>query len=355
MNTDMKKKLDVLNAVWLYDEDEDCRRMVDESAEYGVYAHEALRKHDATLHSYGEDYARAAAPQLAEEPMGLVESVLAGMPEERRGVYQGEFDSLKLSGKDTRQDYYALFGKMVRDEVRGKYAEAKAEEARQKELLEQQAADYEALIAGGLAGTITAPTPEQFALLNRGGVKWESIVRARRASGLAKGDKVNQSLAADMVEGDEVARQLVLQEVARSSKKHREEMEGENYFTSTFYGGVRTLEHFAAKVDRYLPRASTPSRELDVTRGQLRFDADGHPYEEFLTPDEQEARRKHRAAFLGDVALAREAGVAEAEEGIGWKFSHMPANLTRMALDLGEFIHPVTRAYNIAHFAEDAY
>lgn len=44
MNTDMKKKLDVLNAVWLYDEEEECRRMVDESAEYGVYAHEALRE-----------------------------------------------------------------------------------------------------------------------------------------------------------------------------------------------------------------------------------------------------------------------------------------------------------------------
>ena len=47
------KSLRVLNAVWLYDEDEECRRLVDESPEYGVYAHEALRKQDATLHSFG--------------------------------------------------------------------------------------------------------------------------------------------------------------------------------------------------------------------------------------------------------------------------------------------------------------
>ena len=119
------KSLRVLNAVWLYDEDEECRRLVDESPEYGVYAHEALRKQDATLHSFGEDYARVVAPAMADEPMGLVEQTLAGMPEARRGVYQGEFDQLRLSGKDTRQDYYALYGKLVRDEVRGQYEEQK--------------------------------------------------------------------------------------------------------------------------------------------------------------------------------------------------------------------------------------
>ena len=61
-----RKAAEVLESVWLYDEDEGCRKLVDESPEYGVYAHEALRKHDATLHSYGEDYARAVVPQMAD-------------------------------------------------------------------------------------------------------------------------------------------------------------------------------------------------------------------------------------------------------------------------------------------------
>ncbi len=359
MNTDMMNDFDgmvrraksqeVLHAVWLYDEDEAARKLVDESAEYGVYAHEALRKQDATLHSYGEDYARAVVPELAEEPMGLVEQVLDRMPEGRRGVYRGEFDRLRLSGNDRRQDYYALYARMVRDEVRGAYEARKQAEAQQKALLEQQAQEYERLIAGGMSGAITAPSPEQFELLARGGVPWESIQKARRAAGLAKGDRVSQQHAADMLEGDEIARQLVLQEVARSSKEHREDMEGSNYFSSLFwYGPLRTLEHVATKVDKYLPRSSQTDKSVDLTRPQLLTG-------EVLTSEQQETRRQHRDAFMGDVLAAREAGVAEAEKGIGWKFSHIPSNLARMGLDLGEFMHPATRAASIAQFAEESY
>ena len=111
----------VLHAVWLYDEDEECRKLVDESPEYSVYAHEVLRKMDDGLSCYGEDYARAVVPELAEEPLGLVEEALAQMPEEKAKGYQNEFDRLRFSGKDRKVDYYALYGKMVRDEVRGRY------------------------------------------------------------------------------------------------------------------------------------------------------------------------------------------------------------------------------------------
>lgn len=111
----------VLQAVWLYDEDAECRQLVDASPEYSVYKAEALRKVDAALPCFGEDYARTVAPQLAEEPMRLVEASLAAMPDARKESYRADFLNLRTRGGDTRQDYYALYGRMVRDDVRSKW------------------------------------------------------------------------------------------------------------------------------------------------------------------------------------------------------------------------------------------
>ncbi len=182
------KSLRVLNAVWLYDEDEECRRLVDESPEYGVYAHEALRKQDATLHSFGEDYARVVAPAMADEPMGLVEQTIAGMPEARRGVYQGEFDRLRLSGKDTRQDYYALYGKLVRDEVRGKWDERQQKlQELQRELDDVQGVLADALPRYAQGEELSPELMERVSKFGKPEEVFPSLKRARAAVELVRG------------------------------------------------------------------------------------------------------------------------------------------------------------------------
>lgn len=199
MNADMKKKQDVLHAVWLYDEDEECRRLVDGSAEYGVYREEVLRKQDDALPCYGEDYARAMVPEMADEPLGLVEATLAGMPEERRKVYQGELERLKLSGKDTKLDYYGLYGRLVRDEVRGQYEQQKMVQKQQAERVEAKQQELQREldeVNGGLADALPRYaqgeelSPELMERVSKFGKPEEvfpSLKRARAAVELVRG------------------------------------------------------------------------------------------------------------------------------------------------------------------------
>ena len=122
----LKQKAKVLESVWLYDEEPDARKMVDEDDEFSVYAHKALRKNQDALRVYGRDYARVANPELADMPLTLADATIESVRDDgRRKHYRDEFDALVASGKDTADDYYGLYAKVVRDEVRGGYAEAK--------------------------------------------------------------------------------------------------------------------------------------------------------------------------------------------------------------------------------------
>lgn len=325
MNTDTKNKLDVLNAVWLYDEDEDCRRMVDESAEYGVYAHEALRKHDATLHSYGEDYARAAAPQLAEEPMGLVESVLGGMPEERRGVYQGEFDRLKLSGKDTRQDYYALFGKMVRDEVRGKYAE-------QKRVQKQNAERLDKLVGETLAGRGWMPTPEDYALLTEAGFKYKDLMLAGAVANAARMG-MSEEQQADMLfeqNASPAARQMALQQIAADALEE-ERKTGERGFFENMVGSLSNTAEAITDVAKSVLPSGRNMLHADMMRG-----SDG----KWLNAEQLSAKVTNRAAWRGRLREAIEQGRGKAREEIGFRVSSMPSNLATGLVRLAPWLVP---------------
>ncbi len=320
------KSLRVLNAVWLYDEDEECRRLVDESPEYGVYAHEALRKQDATLHSFGEDYARVVAPAMADEPMGLVEQTLAGMPEARRGVYQGEFDRLRLSGKDTRQDYYALYGKLVRDEVRGQYAEQQRVQRQQAERLEQVVSDT-------LAGRGGVPTPEDYTLLAGAGIDYKDLQLAGYVATLARHGATAEQQADVLYErkASPAARQMALQQITADALEE-ERKTGERGFFENMVGSFSSTGEAIEDVMGSILPSERNMLHPDMMRG-----TDG----EWLDNRQLSEKVTNRAAWRGRVREAVEQGRGMAREEIGFRVSSMPANLTSTLVHLGPWMVPL--------------
>lgn len=323
------KSLRVLNAVWLYDEDEECRRLVDESPEYGVYAHEALRKQDATLHSFGEDYARVVAPAMADEPMGLVEQTLAGMPEARRGVYQGEFDRLRLSGKDTRQDYYALYGKLVRDEVRGQYAEQQRVQRQQAERLEQVVSDT-------LAGRGGLPTPEDFELLTKAGVNYDDLQLAGAVATAARMGMTAEQQADILFEqnASPAARQMALQQIAADALEE-ERKTGERGFFENMVGSFSSTGEAIEDVMGSILPSERNMLHPDMMRG-----TDG----EWLDNRQLSEKVTNRAAWRRRVSEAVEQGRGQAREAIGFRVSSMPSNLASGLVRLAPWLVPTPAA-----------
>lgn len=319
------KSLRVLNAVWLYDEDEECRRLVDESPEYGVYAHEALRKQDATLHSFGEDYARVVAPGQAEEPMGLVEATLERMPKERRGVYQGEFDRLRLSGKDTRQDYYALYGRLVRDEVRGQYAE-------QRRVQQQQAERLEQIVSETLAGRGGLPTPEDYALLSGAGIDYRDLQLAGAVATAARRGLTAEQQADILFEqnASPAARQMALQQIAADALEE-ERKTGERGF---FENMVGSFSHTGEAIED-VAKSVLPS-ERNMLHPYMMRGADG----EWLNTAQMSEKVTNRAAWRGRVREALEQGRGQAREAIGVRVSSMPSNLASGLVRLAPWLVP---------------
>ena len=319
------KSLRVLNAVWLYDEDEECRRLVDESPEYGVYAHEALRKQDATLHSFGEDYARVVAPAMADEPMGLMEQTLAGMPEARRGVYQGEFDRLRLSGKDTRQDYYSLYGKLVRDEVRGQYAEQQRVQRQQAERLEQVVSDT-------LAGRGGVPTPEDYTLLAGAGIDYKDLQLAGAVATAARMGMTAEQQADILFEqnASPAARQMALQQIAADALEE-ERKTGERGFFENLVGSFSSTGEAIEDV----MGSMLPSERNMLSPGVMRG-ADG----EWLSGAQVSERVTNRAAWRSRVREAVESGRGQAREEIGFRVSSMPSNLASGLVRLAPWLVP---------------
>ena len=124
------KAAEVLHHVWLYDEEADSRAAVDASDKYSFYGSGRTRCTDELLPVYGRDYAEAVMPNVADDPWACIEAQLEAEEDEgRKAKYRAEFEALKLKGGDTANDYYGLYGRMVRDGVRGRYAAFKAKEA----------------------------------------------------------------------------------------------------------------------------------------------------------------------------------------------------------------------------------
>lgn len=323
------KSLRVLNAVWLYDEDAECRRLVDESAEYGVYAHEALRKQDATLHSFGEDYARVVAPAMADEPMGLVEQTLAGMPEGRRGVYQGEFDRLRLSGKDTRQDYYALYGKLVRDEVRGQYAE-------QQRVQRQNAERVQLLVGDALAGRGGLLAPEDFELLTKAGVNYDDVQLAGAVATAARMGMTAEQQADILFEqnASPAARQMALQQIAADALEE-ERKTGERGFFENMVGSFSSTGEAIEDVMGSILPSERNMLHPDMMRG-----TDG----EWLDNRQLSEKVTNRAAWRERVREAVEQGRGQAREAIGFRVSSMPSNLASGLVRLAPWLVPTPAA-----------
>ncbi len=339
MNTDMMNDFDgmvrraksqeVLHAVWLYDEDEAARKLVDESAEYGVYAHEALRKQDATLHSYGEDYARAVVPELADEPMGLVEQVLDRMPEERRGVYRGEFDRLRLSGNDRRQDYYGLYGRIVRDETRRQYAE-------QKRVLQQEQERVQGLVSATLAGKAGVLSPEDFSLLTKAGINYDDVQLAGYVATLARHGATAEQQADVLYErkASPAARQMALQQITADALE-QERKTGERGF---FENMVKSFSSTGEAVEDVMG-SMLPSEQNMLSPGVMRG-ADG----EWLDGAQLSERVTNRAAWRGRVREAVESGRGQAREAIGFRVSSMPSGLATGLVRLAPWLVPTPAA-----------
>lgn len=319
------KSQEVLHAVWLYDEDEAARKLVDESAEYGVYAHEALRKQDATLHSYGEDYARAVVPELADEPMGLVEQVLDRMPEERRGVYRGELDRLRLSGKDTRQDYYGLYGRIVRDETRRQYAE-------QKRVLQQEQERVQGLVSATLAGKAGVLSPEDFGLLTKAGINYDDVQLAGYVATLARHGATAEQQADVLYErkASPAARQMALQQITADALE-QERKTGERGF---FENMVKSFSSTGEAVEDVMG-SMLPSEQNMLSPGVMRG-ADG----EWLDGAQVSERVTNRAAWRGRVREAVESGRGQAREEIGFRVSSMPSGLATGLVRLAPWLVP---------------
>ncbi|MBR4310754.1 MAG: hypothetical protein IKW19_00790 [Akkermansia sp.] len=124
------KAAEVLHHVWLYDDEADSRAAVDAADKYSYYVSGRARLDDRMLPIYGRDYAEVVMPNVADDPWACIEAQLdAEEDEERKAKYRAEFEALKVKGGDTANDYYGLYGRMVRDGVRGRYAAFKAKEA----------------------------------------------------------------------------------------------------------------------------------------------------------------------------------------------------------------------------------
>ncbi len=335
MNTDMMNDFDgmvrraksqeVLHAVWLYDEDEAARKLVDESAEYGVYAHEALRKQDATLHSYGEDYARAVMPELADEPMGLVEQVLDRMPEGRRGVYRGEFDRLRLSGNDRRQDYYGLYGRIVRDETRRQYAE-------QKRVLQQEQERVQGLVSATLAGKAGVLSPEDFSLLTKAGINYDDVQLAGYVAALARHGATAEQQADVLYErkASPAARQMALQQIAADALE-QERKTGERGF---FENMVKSFSSTGEAVEDVM--GSMLPSEQNMLHPDMMRGTDG----EWLDNRQLSEKVTNRAAWRGRVREAVESGRGQAREAIGFRVSSMPSGLATGLVRLAPWLVP---------------
>lgn len=223
--------LETLHRVSLYDDDAESKSRVDGDGQYFIYGTAAMRG-DAGMAVYGRDYARVAVPDLADCPLQLAEGMVDCMQdeEERKGA-RAELEGIKAAGGDTAESYYAFVGRHVRDGVRRRHAEWKAENERRKAAMDKLAAE-EAELKEKMRGFLLKPDKFtgdrefQQRLMKADSREYVSTVRAMDAleelfpvPGGADGrekwfltpERARRALGA--LEGDARAREIVLEGV----------------------------------------------------------------------------------------------------------------------------------------------
>lgn len=140
-----KNDIQALEAVWLYDEDTEAKKLVDENKKYSHYAD---ARGDVSY--YGFDYAQLADPNYKDDPVQLLERLIPNVPDEtRQRSYREELEKLQADKAD-RWQYFGLYGRAIRDEVRARHTQAKAErEKLLSEINEEFIRELEAKISTG--------------------------------------------------------------------------------------------------------------------------------------------------------------------------------------------------------------
>lgn len=144
--------LRVLQNVWIAQENEEAKKSVAAHPRFSTYAdHEP--GFNTGLSEYGKDYAQLANPELADKPMILLLRAIETVQDKnRQKTYQRDFDNIKRSRTDRSWDYYALYGGIVRDEIKEQHRK------------EKNFAGYDALLIGWNTSMNHAWTTKQTAL-----------------------------------------------------------------------------------------------------------------------------------------------------------------------------------------------
>jgi len=337
----------VLNAVALYDEDPEARKMVDTHASYGCYSVPSMRD-GANLYLYGRDYARAVAPGADGEPMGLCERMIEGVSdEERRKVYRQKFDALRASGSDTSRSYYGLFGEMVQEETRAGYR-AQKQEAKQ---YEQQEARFHELLDMGFAGRAGEYTPEDVALLQLGGfsvsdmqVAGELYERAKLDAKLAHShtEKNEHNLAkmAELIDrcpnGKRLEAELMLR-VARDAEAERSDVEEGGFVGKAVEAVGDFLSPIGCALSDVQDMMEPISREEKIRRDvEFRATLSGE------SPDELLGYYHKGKTLSGGMSEARAQGVAAARERYGLTGYSIASGIAELGAFLVQFSNPAT-------------
>lgn len=137
-----------LASVWLYDDDEEAKKRVDENADTRMYALPSMRTVN-TSWLWGKEFARGADPKYADLPMDLVKRAIEDSTETNlKDSYYEDYNRLVEQGSANANDYYSLYARVKKDAIRGDYERAKVRQEKAKEL----SAQAQQIIASRLMG-----------------------------------------------------------------------------------------------------------------------------------------------------------------------------------------------------------
>lgn len=321
-----RQRAEVLSSVFLYDEDEEARAKVDADDYASVYSVPRMRG-DESLHVLGRDLALTVDTDLADMPMDLAQRAIERVEDEgRRNGYRERLQQLGAKGGDTAQDYYRLYAQIERDGVQLNYRE-------QKRVQKEQGEQLELLVGDMLAGRKGPLSPEEFDLLNRGGILYSDIELAGYVAGLARAGVPAEQQADILYErkASAAARQMALQQIVADALEE-ERKTGERGFFENMVGRFSETGEAVEELTRNLLPSERNMIHPNMMRGE-----DG----EWLSGEEVSEKVTNRAAWLGRVREAVEQGRGMAREEIGFRVSSMPANLTSTLVHLGPWMVPL--------------
>lgn len=346
-----------LQSVWLYEEDEDARKLVDGHGQYSVYQAPTMRLDDA-LPCYGKDFARAADPEYADMPLELCRRMMGTVEDEgRRKGYQEELQALQAGREDSRA-YYGLYGKMVRDGVRAEYGAWKAKreaalaENERNERCSKRAAEMvmepyafalgNKVQEGGSQGaSVVSPEAQRQLGENLEAMQWLKdtgrFERAQKvngavsamfgnAQGLGRNARVLREedcrRACQLLEGDAEAQEWFFSLVAERARM--EAKQGETgllqSFADVFQQSFQDVEDLVADGklwDDVVPFLGEPGKAVENHFNAAVSSLGGQGVSAEEMGRVNEARREQRvktAAFAAQVRQAMEEGYASADE-----------------------------------------